>query len=99
MTAFQRDRLRLAAPFTEVASIFRSQALRFAIEFVSAALVITSICLGGLSHWDPLKTIWIMSAAGAGSSLLGLTLLWSRLRAMIDRAAVRRGTSVASESH
>jgi O-antigen/teichoic acid export membrane protein len=78
----------LATPFSEVTSIFRSQALRFVIEFVPASLVVASICLGGLKHWDPIETIWTMSAAGAVSSLLGLTLLWSRMRAMIQRAAV-----------
>jgi O-antigen/teichoic acid export membrane protein len=75
----------LAAPFSEVTSIFRSQALRFMIEFFPAALVVTSVCLGGMNHWPPLNTIWLMSAAGAGGSLLGLTLLLSRLPAMINR--------------
>lgn len=79
----------LATPFSEVTSIFRSQALRFVIEFVPAALVVASICLGGLRHWDPIETIWTMSLAGAVTSLLGLALLWSRLRAMIKRAAVQ----------
>jgi O-antigen/teichoic acid export membrane protein len=78
----------LAAPFNEITSIFRSQALRFSIEFLSAALVVASIGLGGLNHWDPLKTIWVMSSAGAASSFFGLILIWSRLRAMIGR--VRR---------
>jgi O-antigen/teichoic acid export membrane protein len=76
----------LAAPFNEITSIFRSQALRFSIEFVSAALVVTAIGLGGLNHWGPLKTIWVMSAAGAASSFFGLMVIWSQLRAMIDRA-------------
>lgn len=75
----------LAAPFSEVTSIFRSQALRFMIEFVPATLVVTSIFLGGMNHWPPLNTIWLMSGAGAGGSLLGLTLLLSRLPAMINR--------------
>jgi hypothetical protein len=79
----------LAAPFSEVTSIFRSQALRFMIEFVPATLVVTSICLGGMNHWPPLNTIWLMSAAGAGGSLLGLTLLLSRLPAMINRSAMQ----------
>ena len=79
----------LAAPFSEVTSIFRSQALRFMIEFVPATLVITSICLGGMNDWPPLNTIWFMSAAGAGGSLLGLTLLLSRLPAMINRSAAQ----------
>lgn len=76
----------LAAPFNEITSIFRSQALRFSIEFVSVALVVGSIGLGGLNHWGPLKTIWVMSSAGAASSLFGLMLIWSRLRAMISQA-------------
>jgi O-antigen/teichoic acid export membrane protein len=74
----------LAAPFTEITSIFRSQALRFFIEIVPATLVITSIFVGGLSEWGPLNTIWLMSIAGAGSTLLGLSLLWRRLPAMIE---------------
>ena len=57
------------------------------IEFVPATLVITSICLGGMNDWPPLSTIWFMSAAGAGGSLLGLTLLLSRLPAMINHVA------------
>ena len=77
----------LAAPFTEITSIFRSQALRFFIEIVPATLVITSIFVGGLSEWDPLNTIWLMSIAGAGSTLLGLSLLWRRLPAMIEADA------------
>jgi O-antigen/teichoic acid export membrane protein len=79
----------LAAPFSEVTSIFRSQALRFIIEFVPATLVVTFICLGGMNHWPPLNTIWLMSAAGAGGSVLGLTLLLSRLPAMINRSATK----------
>jgi O-antigen/teichoic acid export membrane protein len=77
----------LAAPFTEITSIFRSQALRFFIEIVPATLVITSIFVGGLSEWGPLNTIWLMSIAGAGSTLLGLSLLWRRLPAMIEADA------------
>jgi O-antigen/teichoic acid export membrane protein len=76
----------LAVPFMEVTSIFRSQALRFVIEVVPAALVIGSILLGGLYDWPPLETIWLMSIAGAGSSLVGLALLWGRLPAMVDSA-------------
>ena len=77
----------LSAPFAETTSIFRSQALRFGIEFVPAALVVTSIFFGGLSYWPPLHTIWLMSISGAGASLVGLALLWRRLPAMIRRAA------------
>jgi O-antigen/teichoic acid export membrane protein len=76
----------LAVPFMEVTSIFRSQGLRFVIEFVPALLVIGSILLGGLYGWLPLKTIWLMSIAGAGSSLVGLAVLWRRLPAMVDSA-------------
>ena len=47
----------LAAPFNEMTSIFRSQSLRFAIEFVSASLVIAAIGLGAWKHWEPLTTI------------------------------------------
>ena len=54
----------------EVTSIFRSQALQFVIEFVPAALVIGTILLGGRYGWLPLKTIWLMSIAGAGNSLV-----------------------------
>jgi len=86
----------LAMPFSEITSIFRFQALRLVTEFVPAALVVAAICLGGLNDWEPLKTIWLMSAAGAGGSLVGLTLLWSSLPAMIDRAAVHRSTGVAA---
>jgi hypothetical protein len=39
-----------------------------------------------LNHWGPLKTIWVMSAAGAASSFFGLMVIWSQLRAMIGRA-------------
>jgi O-antigen/teichoic acid export membrane protein len=86
----------LAAPFTEITSIFRSQALRFAIEFVSATVVITAIGLGGFNHWSPLKTIWIMSSAGAASSFVGLALVWARLRAMLGRNASHGATADAS---
>ena len=82
----------LAVPFMEVTSIFRSQALRFVIEFVPAVLVIGSILLGGLYGWLPLRTIWLMSIAGAGSSLVGLAVLWRRLPAMVD-SAVRYRTA------
>jgi O-antigen/teichoic acid export membrane protein len=78
----------LAVPFMEVTSIFRSQALRFVIEFIPAVLVIGSILVGGLYGWLPLKTIWLMSVAGAGSSLVGLFVLWGRLPAMVE-AAIR----------
>jgi O-antigen/teichoic acid export membrane protein len=78
----------LAVPFMEVTSIFRAQALRFVIEFIPAVLVIGSILVGGLYGWLPLKTIWLMSVAGAGSSLVGLFVLWGRLPAMVE-AAIR----------
>ncbi len=86
----------LAAPFAEITSIFRSQALRFFIEIVPATLVITSIFVGGLSEWRPLNTIWLMSIAGAGSSLFGLSLLWRRLPAMIE-ADASDSTSAGSQ--
>jgi hypothetical protein len=70
----------------EVTSIFRSQALRFVIEFIPAVLVIGSILVGGLYGWLPLKTIWLMSVVGAGSSLVGLFVLWGRLPAMVESA-------------
>lgn len=86
----------LAVPFMEVTSIFRSQALRFVIEFIPAALVIGSILLGGLYGWLPLKTIWFMSIAGAGSSLVGLFVLWGRLPAMVEAAIRYRAAEEAS---
>jgi O-antigen/teichoic acid export membrane protein len=85
----------LAVPFMEVTSIFRSQALRFVIEFVPAVLVIGSVLLGGLYGWLPLKTIWLMSIAGAGSSLAGLALLWGRLPAMVESAIRYRAAEEA----
>ena len=86
----------LAVPFMEVTSIFRSQALRFVIEFIPAVLVIGSILVGGLYGWLPLKTIWLMSVAGAGSSLVGLFVLWGRLPAMVEAAIRYRAAEEAS---
>jgi O-antigen/teichoic acid export membrane protein len=83
----------LSAPFSETTSIFRSQALRFGIEFAPAAIVVSSIFYGGLSSWPPLHTIWLMSVGGAGASLVGLGLLWRRLPAMLSRAAEERAAS------
>lgn len=70
----------LRAPFTEITSIFRFQKLRFAIETLSAALVFGAIGIGALEGWGVLTTIWVMSAAGAFGSLLGLALLASAFR-------------------
>jgi O-antigen/teichoic acid export membrane protein len=86
----------LAAPFTEITSIFRSQALRFAIESVSATVVVTAIVAGGMNRWSALQTIWVMSSAGALSSFLGVMLIWWRLRAMMGRRAAHRATTIAS---
>ena len=88
----------LSAPFSETTSIFRSQALRFGIEFTTATLVLTSIFFGGLSNWPPLQTIWLMSATGAGASLAGLAVLWRRMPAMIRRAPTEATAGVGPES-
>jgi O-antigen/teichoic acid export membrane protein len=73
----------LAAPFTEITSIFSSQALRLVIEAMTAIVVVASIVLGAQNAWGALPTIWVMSAAGAASSMLGLlaVLLWLRRKA------------------
>lgn len=77
----------LSAPFVETTSIFRAQALRFGIEFAPAALVVTSIFLGGVLGWSPLHTVWLLTISGAVASTVGVTLLLHRLPAMIRRAA------------
>jgi hypothetical protein len=86
----------LAAPFTEITSIFRSQALRFAVESVSATVVVTSIVVGGMNRWSALQTIWVMSSAGALCSFFGVMLIWWRLRATMGPMAAHRVTTIAS---
>ncbi|GLS21990.1 hypothetical protein GCM10007874_50070 [Labrys miyagiensis] len=77
----------LSAPFVETTSIFRSQGLRLGIEFVPAALVVTSILLGGALEWHPINTVWLLTISSAVASTVGLALLSHRLPAMIRRAA------------
>ncbi len=87
----------LSAPFSETTSIFRSQALRFGIEFTAAALVLSAIFLGGLSNWPPLRTIWLMSILGAGASVGGLALLMHCLPAMIRRAPTEHAQGAVAD--
>ena len=86
----------LAAPFTEITSIFRSQVLRMTIEVVTAVIVIAVIGLGALNSWPALQTIWAMSAAGAASSMLGLFAVFLRLRKMANRTAADAPTPIVA---
>jgi O-antigen/teichoic acid export membrane protein len=77
----------LAAPFSEVTSIYRQQGARFLIDTVSASLVLLPIGIGAVCHWEPLTTIWAMSAGGAAGALAGLTIVYGFLRSMAQNDA------------
>jgi lipopolysaccharide/colanic/teichoic acid biosynthesis glycosyltransferase/O-antigen/teichoic acid export membrane protein len=81
----------LAAPFSEITSIYRHQGLRFMIEALSATLVALPIGVGALYHWDALTTIWIMSAGGAVGSLNGLRMVWALLGSLAHDEPAARG--------
>lgn len=69
----------MAAPFSELTSVYRMQGLRFFTEVGTAVLVVASIGAGAAAAWGPLPTIWLMSIGGAAGILGGLTLTWVRL--------------------
>lgn len=88
----------LAAPFVEITSIYRFQAVRFIVEARTGALVFATIFLGYWMHWGALPTIWLMSAAGAAGTLIGLYSVWSAFKTKLAKMEIGSGEASRPET-
>jgi O-antigen/teichoic acid export membrane protein len=75
----------LAAPFSEVTSIYRRQEVRFLVDLLRLFLAFAPLIWGALAGWDALFTIRLMAAGGTIGFLVSLAA-----SAAILRTAIRR---------
>lgn len=70
----------LAAPFSEITSIYHYQALRFTTAIVSLVLVFAPLGLAAVHNWSVIFTIWGTSCGDALGSLVSLAAVCLILR-------------------
>src|SRR6185437_12842605 len=70
----------LAAPFSEITSIFHYQLIRFVTEMTTFALVFAPFAIAIAAGWEVLPTVWGISLGGAVGSMTSLAAVWMIFR-------------------